>query len=196
MRPGGLDLTKQLLGLRSLRAGARALDVGCGDGRTVDYLNREAGLEAWGVDAECRGGERLVAGRAESLPFETASFDAVIFECSLSVVADPDAALREAARVLKDDGAAYLADLYIPEGAAEFPGLPWRIEKRETLAARFAAAGFLLRCFEDRSADLRSWWAGLLLGQAEDAALPRLPRGFKGGYFLAVVEPAKPRADP
>ena len=127
MRPGGLDLTKQLMGLRSLPPGARALDVGCGDGRTVDYLNGEGGVDAWGVDAECGGGERLVRGAAESLPFATAFFDAVIFECSLSVVADPDAALREAERVLKDGGAVYLADLYLPEGAPEFSGLPWRL---------------------------------------------------------------------
>jgi SAM-dependent methyltransferase len=186
MRPGGPGLTKQLLGLRSLAPGSRALDVGCGDGRTVERLNRE-GVDAWGVDAECGGGERLVPGRAESLPFESASFDAVIFECSLSVVADPDAALREAARVLKEGGAAYLADLYVPEGAPEFSGLPWRLENREALAARFAAAGFQVRCFEDRSADLRSWWAGLLFESAP-VEIPSLPKGFKGGYYLAVVE--------
>jgi SAM-dependent methyltransferase len=155
----------------------------------VDYLNGEAGVEAWGVDTECRGAERLVAGRAESLPFETAFFDAVIFECSLSVMADPGAALREAARVLKNDGAAYLADLYLPEGAPEFSGLPWRLEKRETLAARFAAAGFRILCFEDRSAALRSWWAGLLFAAAGDD-LPKLPKGFKGGYYLAALERA------
>jgi SAM-dependent methyltransferase len=187
MRPGGLGLTKQLLGLRPLGPGAKALDVGCGDGRTVDYLNGEGGVEAWGVDAECHGGERLVPGSAESLPFETASFDAVIFECSLSVVADPDAALREAARVLKTDGAVYLADLYLPEAAPEFSGLPWRLERREALAARFAAAGFRVRCFEDRSGDLRSWWAGLLFESAP-GELPDLPKGFKGGYYLAALE--------
>jgi SAM-dependent methyltransferase len=188
MRPGGLGLTKRLLGLRSLGPGAQALDVGCGDGRTVDYLNRECGVDAWGVDVECRGGERLVSGRAESLPFGSASFDAVIFECSLSVIADPDAALREAARVLKDNGAVCLAELYLPEGAPKFPGLPWRLDGRETLAARFAAAGFRVACFEDRSAALRSWWAGLLFEHATGSDLPALPRGFRGGYFLAVLE--------
>jgi SAM-dependent methyltransferase len=146
------------------------------------------------VDAECRCGERLVAGRAESLPFETAFFDAVIFECSLSIIANPDAALREAARVLREGGAAYLADLYLPEGAPEFSDLPWRLEKRETLAARFAAAGFQLRCFEDHSAALRSWWAELLFERVPggDSGLPSLPRGFRGGYYLAVLELAKP----
>jgi SAM-dependent methyltransferase len=156
----------------------------------VEYLNGRDGVEAWGLDAECPAGERFVPGRAESLPFEGAFFDAVIFECSLSVVADPDAALREAARALKAGGAVYLADLYAPEGGAEFPGPPWRLEKRETLAARFAAAGFRLRCFEDRSADLRSWWAGLLFENPPDGErpFPKLPKGVRGGYFLAVLE--------
>jgi SAM-dependent methyltransferase len=156
----------------------------------VDYLNGKKGVEAWGLDAECPARERFVPGNAESLPFESAFFDAVIFECSLSVVADPDAALREAARVLKDEGAVYLADLYALEGGAEFPGPPWRFEKRETLAARFAAAGFRVRCFEDRSADLRSWWAELLFESPPEGArpVPKLPRGVKGGYFLAVLE--------
>jgi SAM-dependent methyltransferase len=180
-------MTKQLLDLRSLAPGSRALDLGCGNGQTVDYLNGEGGVEAWGVDAEGPGGERLLRGRAESLPFEDTSFDAVIFECSLSVIADPDAALREAARVLKKGGAAYLADLYLPEGAPEFSGLPWRLDRRETLAARFAAAGFRVCRFEDRSAELRSWWAAQLFANTADG-FPGLPKGFKGGYYLAVVE--------
>jgi SAM-dependent methyltransferase len=139
------------------------------------------------VDTECGGGERLVPGRAEELPFEAAFFDAVIFECSLSVIADPDAALGEAARVLRHDGAIYLADLYLPEGAPAFSGLPWRLETREALAARFAAAGFRILRFEDRSAALRAWWAGLLFEQASED-VPRLPKGCKGGYYLAVLE--------
>jgi ubiquinone/menaquinone biosynthesis C-methylase UbiE len=181
-------LTRRLLSLRSLAGGARALDVGCGDGQTVAYLNGKAGVEAWGVDADCGGGERLVTGRAESLPFASAFFDAIIFECSLSVVADPDAALGEAARVLRDGGAVYMADLYAPKDGTEFPGPPWRFEKWETLEARFVAAGFSVLCFEDRSADLRSWWAGLVFENDPRDALPVLPKGFKGGYFLAVLE--------
>jgi SAM-dependent methyltransferase len=156
----------------------------------VEYLNGEGGVEAWGLDAECVDSGRLVRGSAEAPPFESATFDAVIFECSLSVMADPDAALREAARMLREDGAAYLADLYLPEDAPEFSGLPWRLEKKEALMARFAAAGFRVLCFEDRSADLRSWWAALLFeGVQED--LPKLPRGFRGGYYLAALKREK-----
>jgi ubiquinone/menaquinone biosynthesis C-methylase UbiE len=187
MRPGGLGLTKQLLGLRPLAPGSRALDLGCGEGQTLEYLNGQGGVEAWGLDLEGPRGERILRGRAEALPFEDASFDAVIFECSLSVIADPDAALREAARVLKKGGAAYLGDLYLPEGAPEFSGLPWRLDRRETLAARFAAAGFRVCCFEDRSGELRSWWAAQLFANTAEE-LPSLPRGFKGGYYLALAE--------
>ncbi|GHV78693.1 hypothetical protein AGMMS49944_04840 [Spirochaetia bacterium] len=175
---------------------ARALDVGCGDGRTVDYLAGKPGVEAWGIDLKPGLDGRLLTGRAEALPFETASFDAVLFECSLSVIACPGAALREAARVLKPDGVVYMADLYAPGEAAEFPGLPWRIERWETLVTRFAAAGFRVCCFEDHRAELLSFWAGLLFSNTNgisdgadcSGALPRLPRGFRAGYFLAVLE--------
>ncbi|GHV28333.1 hypothetical protein AGMMS4952_11710 [Spirochaetia bacterium] len=187
MRPGGLDLTKRLLSLCALGSKARALDVGCGDGRTVGYLQGKPGVEAWGIDLKPGIGGRLLTGRAEALPFETASFDAILFECSLSVIAAPDAALREAARVLKPDGVVYIADLYAPGGAMEFSGLPWRVEGWETLVKRFADSGFRVCCFEDHSAELLSWWTGMLFEGGSDS-IAVLPRGFRGGYFLAVLE--------
>jgi demethylmenaquinone methyltransferase / 2-methoxy-6-polyprenyl-1,4-benzoquinol methylase len=44
---------------------------------------------------------RLVAGRAEQLPFEDAAFDALTFTYLFRYVADPQATLRELARVVK-----------------------------------------------------------------------------------------------
>jgi len=44
---------------------------------------------------------RLVAGRAEQLPFEDAAFDALTFTYLLRYVNDPEATLRELARVVK-----------------------------------------------------------------------------------------------
>ncbi|MDR2080255.1 MAG: methyltransferase domain-containing protein [Treponema sp.] len=189
MRPGELTLTKRLLSLCALSANARVLDIGCGDGQTVGFLNGKDGLEAWGIDPKPGAGKRLIIGRAEALPFETASFDVVLLECSLSVIADPDAALAEAARVLKPEGLLYIADLYAPAPAVEFSGLPWRIEKWETQVTAFARARFRVSCFEDHSAELLSMWTGLLFeGGYNSTCNLCLPRGFRGGYFLAVLE--------
>jgi phenylacetate-coenzyme A ligase PaaK-like adenylate-forming protein len=189
MRPGELTLTKRLLSLCALGANPKALDIGCGDGQTVDFLNGKDGVEAWGIDPKPGAGGQLITGRAEALPFGTASFDAVLLECSLSVIPDPDAALAEAARVLKPEGLVYIADLYAPDRAAEFSGLPWRVQKWETLTAAFARAGFRVSCFEDHSAELLSLWAGLLFeGGYNRNCKVSLPRGFRAGYFLAVLE--------
>jgi phenylacetate-coenzyme A ligase PaaK-like adenylate-forming protein len=147
----------------------------------------------------------MINGRAEALPFSPASLDALIFECSLSLVADPGRALEEAARVLKPGGLIYIADLYDydPKAGADPPkgGIPaaavpsaessgcfgmGRVEARETLLARFAGAGFRLLRFEDQSAELRSWWAGLLFESYRGPDSP--PSGIRAGYFLAVLE--------
>jgi len=50
----------------------------------------------------------FVRGVAESLPFEAASFDAVLMFWSLNHVADAERAVQEAARILRPGGAALL----------------------------------------------------------------------------------------
>jgi ubiquinone/menaquinone biosynthesis C-methylase UbiE len=58
------------------------------------------------------GGRRatVVAGRAESLPFEDASFDTVVVTFVLCTVSDQTQALAEARRVLKPDGVLLFAE--------------------------------------------------------------------------------------
>lgn len=111
MRPGGLALTEQLLGLCALPEGAKSLDVGCGQGQTVDYRTFRG--DSWSIDLKPAPGERLLTGDACALPFEADYFDALIFECSLSTMDSPDRALREAVRVLKPKGTLYMADVYL-----------------------------------------------------------------------------------
>jgi ubiquinone/menaquinone biosynthesis C-methylase UbiE len=85
-----------------LTEGLRTLDVGCGEG-WLEALNPEV----VGVDfspaalerAREKGAVHLVQASAEELPFEDASFDLVVSLGSLEHFADPDAALREMARV-------------------------------------------------------------------------------------------------
>jgi demethylmenaquinone methyltransferase / 2-methoxy-6-polyprenyl-1,4-benzoquinol methylase len=69
----GVDLTEQML-----RQGKRNV----ADARMADRI-------------------RLVAGRAEQLPFDDAAFDALTFTYLLRYVTDPEATLRELARVVK-----------------------------------------------------------------------------------------------
>jgi demethylmenaquinone methyltransferase / 2-methoxy-6-polyprenyl-1,4-benzoquinol methylase len=96
-------------------AGLSVLDVASGTAGVALGLAR-AGATVVGVDlteqmlrqgqrnvADARMGDhiKLVAGRAEQLPFDDATFDALTFTYLFRYVNDPEATLRELARVVK-----------------------------------------------------------------------------------------------
>jgi demethylmenaquinone methyltransferase/2-methoxy-6-polyprenyl-1,4-benzoquinol methylase len=58
----------------------------------------------------------LRAGRAESLPFEDAEFDALTFTYLLRYVDDPAATMRELARVVRPGGAVAMLEFAVPRG--------------------------------------------------------------------------------
>jgi demethylmenaquinone methyltransferase/2-methoxy-6-polyprenyl-1,4-benzoquinol methylase len=95
--------------------GLSVLDVASGTAGVALGLAR-AGATVVGVDlteqmlrqgqrnvADARMGDhiQLVAGRAEQLPFDDATFDALTFTYLFRYVTDPEATLRELARVVK-----------------------------------------------------------------------------------------------
>lgn len=67
-----------------------------------------------------RGRIALVNGRAEDLPFDDATFDALTFTYLLRYVSDPEATLRELARVVRPGGAIASLEFHVP------PRVFWR----------------------------------------------------------------------
>ena len=101
--------------LLGLRAGSRALEVGCGLGDDARRLAEFVmpGGEVVGLDVSealldrarrAAPGVTWVAGDAHELPFATASFDAARVERALQHVADPVQVLAEMARVVRIGG--------------------------------------------------------------------------------------------
>lgn len=105
--------------LAAARGHARALDVGCGEGRFCRMLRAEA-INAVGIDptetliAEARrrdpaGDYRI--GRGEALEFADGDFDLVVSYLSLIDIPDASAAIAEMVRVLAPGGTLLIANL-------------------------------------------------------------------------------------
>jgi SAM-dependent methyltransferase len=102
-------LARALIGTAGVRAGQRALDVGCGPGGLTAELaavlgpSRVAAVDPSEPFAEaCRRrvpGARVEVAAAESLPFEDGAFDHALAQLVVNFMADPEAGVREMARV-------------------------------------------------------------------------------------------------
>ena len=108
---------------------ARVLDLGCGAGHASFAVARggalevvahdlsPAMLEVVAAEAAARGHPQIVAslGTAEKLDFADASFDWVVTRFSAHHWLDVNAAIREAARVLRPAGRLLAIDVIAPE---------------------------------------------------------------------------------
>lgn len=125
--PGGLRLTERLGELLSLGPESRVLDVASGRGTSALFLAERFGCVVIGVDF---GGENVrqandavqakgfsskrihfQQGDAESLPFPSASFDAIVCECAFCAFPNKICAAAEFARVMRPGGRVGLSDL-------------------------------------------------------------------------------------
>ncbi|ADD43585.1 class I SAM-dependent methyltransferase [Stackebrandtia nassauensis] len=124
--PCGPGMLFDLVAEIGLPAGARALDVGCGEGGHAFELADRFGLRVHGVDPvprhidiaksqarpESTAAVTFEAGTAQALPVADASVDLVWCRDTLCHVEDLDAAYAEFRRVLKPDGTALVYQMF------------------------------------------------------------------------------------
>jgi len=166
LRPGGLALTQKAADIIGLSRGDRVLDVGCGLGSSLCFLQGKYNIDAFGVDinpelvnkATARVCEkRVFCADACDLPFEDESFDAVFMECVLSLTSDPEKALSEAERVLHTGGHLVISSL---DGASVL--LENGRIGREELVTELKQLGFDTISLFDETAALRQFVAEII----------------------------------
>lgn len=214
LRPGGFFLTERAISLCNMeKESIRALDIGCGMGATVNYLQFEFGIEAYGIDPSEKlikqGKDKyklpLIIGRGELLPYEENFFDLVFTECTLSLMEDPEKTMEEVYRVLKPSGYFIISDIF-----AKRPEYIEELKKAEVvsclrnlfdlgiLSAKIENAGFKIMLLEDWSSllkqlmvdiifkygSMKEFWNITTCGNCNDF---REKLGLcKPGYFLMI----------
>lgn len=126
------DVLARIREAARLTGSSRVLDVACGPGIVVEALARAAG-KVVGCDITPEMLEKTrtrcasvgltnvdcMPGRAEALPFDDASFDAVVSRSAVHHFAAPAAALREMARVVRRGGRVVIVDVMSAESPEE-----------------------------------------------------------------------------
>jgi len=135
--------------LQSLPAGAKVLDIGCGNGKNMDVRRDLSmiGLEQSSVLCKICAvkGLSVVQGDARSLPFSNNSFDAVIMIAVIHHLAPEDQlrALFEIQRVL------------VPHGKAMITC--WAVEQPPTARRKFVRGHNLVTWHGHEEAPLSYW---------------------------------------
>ena len=124
--PGGEALYRSILRLVDVSEASEFLVVPCGRGRSALFVAQSSGASGAGADpdpamvtvASDRAKDAELAGRLhfeqaplDDLPYQDAVFDVALGEIELGAARDPDAAVRELARVTKPGGTVVLTQM-------------------------------------------------------------------------------------
>lgn len=112
-----------LLQTVQIPTGGRVLDVACGNGRLLKMLSKEHDFTGYGIDISGKMVENagelnpsMVFAQAscDALPFHDAFFDVMTVCAAYHHFPDVAGFAKEAFRVLKPNGALYIAEVYYP----------------------------------------------------------------------------------
>ena len=161
--PGGEGHTRHMLEIATLPKGSHILDMGAGAGETVTLM-QTLGYNAEGIDRVPRA-EFIRQGDLLRTGFEKESFDAVLSQCAFFVSGNVPQALREAYRLLKNNGLLLLSDVFFEDPVPQLKN-----------------AGFILLYQEDLTEQWQEYYLEALW--KEDALSCCIPKGKCSYWFL------------
>lgn len=103
--------------------GGKLLEIGCGEGRRLEWLAKNLGLECYGIEPSAKAvtvanasGIKALQGTADDLPYESSKFDIVVFGFCLYLCDREDLfrIAQEAHRVLKPEAWVVIHDFFAP----------------------------------------------------------------------------------
>jgi arsenite methyltransferase len=229
LHPGGLELTRRVGEAAGLNRSSRVLDIACGSGESLLLLAEMYGCAVTGIDLSEK---KVLAAReaadrkaltqrpqfllsdAEDLPFVDDAFDAILSECSFSLLPNKERAASEISRVLKRGGSFVITDIVsrpaketndphdpVASSVVTLPCIAGA-ETQEAYLSLFGTAGLAPTLLEDHSRALRKlgYQIGLTFGGWEEflsaislkeccgASAGKGSRGSTLGYILMRLE--------
>lgn len=121
IRPGGFKLTDRAVEFCNFGKNHKILDIGCGMGTTIAYLQDKYGVDSLGIDPSDKlllyGKNKnpklnIHKGVGEELSIEDNDMDGVFCECTLSLMTDKYKVIKEIHRVLRAGGYVVISDVY------------------------------------------------------------------------------------
>ena len=197
---GGLNLANEIIEMYKMDENAKVLDVGCGSGYSVNYLS-EKGFDVTGIDSSEEiinlGKERykdinIKVMDANNLDFPNNYFDLILFECSLSVMKNPEEILRNCRKLLKKNGIMLLSDFFFKQ-----TGIYDDTYTLNYWNKLFADLNFQVINFQDKSKEWKNYLGMILWEYGELSGLLRGNQNNKinndifkkeTGYFLVILK--------
>lgn len=197
---GGINLVSEIIETYKTEQNIKILDVGCGSGYSVNCLS-EMGLDATGIDFSEEiinlGKERykninIKVMDANNLNFSESYFDLILFECSLSVMKNPEKILGSCKKLLKKDGMILLSDFFFKQTDIETDTYTLNYWNK-----LFSDLNFQTIIFQDKSKEWKNYLGMVLWEHGELSGLLRGNQNcninsdiFKKetGYFLVILK--------
>lgn len=197
---GGLNLVNEIIEMYEADEDIKVLDVGCGSGYSVNYLC-EKGFDATGIDfseeiinlgKERYKGINIKTMDANNLDFPENYFDLILFECSLSVMQNPEKILESCRKLLKKNGLIFLSDFFFKQ--TNIYDETYTLNYWNKL---FADLNFQVINFQDKSKEWKNYLGMVLWEYGELSGLLRGNQNNKinndifkkeTGYFLVILK--------